>query len=55
MVRASLRTRGQLEIIDTNFDPALDTPQRWAEVPRTLAATRGRRVIGTAWLATRPS
>src|SRR6266404_3343988 len=24
-------------IIDTNFDPALDTPQRWAEVPRTLA------------------
>jgi probable F420-dependent oxidoreductase len=24
-------------IIDTNFDPALDTPRRWAEVPRTLA------------------
>jgi len=24
-------------IIDTNFDPALNTPQRWAEVPRTLA------------------
>ena len=24
-------------IIDTNFDPALDTPQRWAQVPRTLA------------------
>jgi len=24
-------------IIDTNFDPALDTPERWAEVPRTLA------------------
>ena len=24
-------------IIDTNFDPALDTPQRWAEVPRALA------------------
>ena len=24
-------------IVDTNFDPALDTPQRWAEVPRTLA------------------
>jgi hypothetical protein len=24
-------------IIDTNFDPALDTPKRWAEVPRTLA------------------
>jgi alkanesulfonate monooxygenase SsuD/methylene tetrahydromethanopterin reductase-like flavin-dependent oxidoreductase (luciferase family) len=24
-------------IIDTNFDPALDSPQRWAEVPRTLA------------------
>jgi hypothetical protein len=25
-------------IIDTNFDPALDTPARWAEVPRTLAS-----------------
>jgi len=24
-------------IIDANFDPALDTSQRWAEVPRTLA------------------
>jgi alkanesulfonate monooxygenase SsuD/methylene tetrahydromethanopterin reductase-like flavin-dependent oxidoreductase (luciferase family) len=24
-------------IVDTNFDPALDTPRRWAEVPRTLA------------------
>jgi Asp/Glu/hydantoin racemase len=24
-------------IIDTNFDPALDTPQRWADVPRALA------------------
>jgi hypothetical protein len=24
-------------IIDTNFDPALDTPERWADVPRTLA------------------
>jgi alkanesulfonate monooxygenase SsuD/methylene tetrahydromethanopterin reductase-like flavin-dependent oxidoreductase (luciferase family) len=24
-------------IIDTNFDPALDAPERWAEVPRTLA------------------
>ena len=24
-------------IIDTNFDPALDTPHRWAEVPQTLA------------------
>ncbi len=24
-------------IIDANFDPALDTPERWAEVPRTLA------------------
>jgi hypothetical protein len=24
-------------IIDTNFDPTLDTPERWAEVPRTLA------------------
>jgi probable F420-dependent oxidoreductase len=24
-------------IIDTNFDPALDTPERWAAVPRTLA------------------
>src|SRR5580658_464642 len=24
-------------IIDTNFDPALDTPERWAQVPRTLA------------------
>jgi hypothetical protein len=24
-------------IVDANFDPALDTPERWAEVPRTLA------------------
>jgi hypothetical protein len=24
-------------IIDTNFDPAPTTSQRWAEVPRTLA------------------
>jgi hypothetical protein len=24
-------------IIDTNFDPALDSAQRWADVPRTLA------------------
>jgi probable F420-dependent oxidoreductase len=24
-------------IVDTNFDPALDSPQRWAEVPKTLA------------------
>ncbi len=24
-------------IVDTNFDPALDTAQRWAEVPKTLA------------------
>jgi probable F420-dependent oxidoreductase len=24
-------------IVDANFDPALDTPQRWAAVPQTLA------------------
>jgi probable F420-dependent oxidoreductase len=24
-------------IVDTNFDPALDTPERWAAVPKTLA------------------
>ena len=24
-------------IIDTNFDPSLDSAQRWAEVPKTLA------------------
>jgi hypothetical protein len=24
-------------IVDTNFDPELDTPERWAAVPRTLA------------------
>jgi hypothetical protein len=23
-------------IVDTNFDPALNTPQRWAAVPETL-------------------
>jgi probable F420-dependent oxidoreductase len=35
---ARSRTAGvDAVIIDTNFDPALDTPQRWAGVPRTLA------------------
>ncbi len=28
-------------IIDTNFDPALDTPRRWAQVPRALAPLLG--------------
>jgi hypothetical protein len=24
-------------IVDTNFDPELDTPERWTAVPQTLA------------------
>jgi probable F420-dependent oxidoreductase len=36
---ARSRESGAVEtiIIDTNFDPALDSAQRWADVPRTLA------------------